>query len=285
MRTVIYGLIDPRWPDVIRYVGQTTHSRAKERLKKHRHGRPADAKTYRRHWITKIQREGVEPEMVFLIRVDSKHRNEAERAMIKRLKLAGHPLTNGTLGGDNGSLTPEVIARSLETRRYNLVHGLYRKPVWKPETRAAVNAMIAKRMVASNPMKRPEVKAKNAASQRARRKKPKYIPLTKRGTPEWKEMRTALLRAISADPQVRRKLSAALKGKPKPKHAVEKMKLRYIAKSGLVVGSTPTTLIGAARELGVDRKTIRDHAKRHGLTVQEAINYYAARAQQENEQR
>jgi len=127
MRSTIYCLVDPRQPDIYRYVGKT-QSKTRERLRKHRQIRGREReKTHRGHWIAKIQSEGVEPNLVVLLRVKTEHENEAEREMIVRLRAAGHPLTNGRPGGEGGALPPDLLARALETKRIKRAAGLYAK--------------------------------------------------------------------------------------------------------------------------------------------------------------
>jgi hypothetical protein len=80
MRITIYTLVDPRVPDIIRYVGQT--AKPKERLRKHCKAAGRDRPTYRAHWIRQLLGAGVQPQLITLLRVQERHRNAAERDIL-----------------------------------------------------------------------------------------------------------------------------------------------------------------------------------------------------------
>lgn len=219
MRVSIYALIDPRAPNVIRYVGQTAKPR--ERLRKHLRAAGRDKPTYRGHWIAKLREEGVEPVLIVMVRVDVRHRNEAERHMIRQLRLAGHPLVNGSAGGDGGALNPEIQARVNAKLRAGIRSGRYKGPMITPAQAAARNERLSRLRSdpRHNPMKRPEVRAKNAASQRARAAARGYVPkvTVKRGSPEYAAMMSVLVRARPKS--VAEKISRSLTGRTKsPAH-------------------------------------------------------------------
>jgi hypothetical protein len=277
MRTTIYGLVDPRQPDVIRYVGKTRQMLF-VRLRKHClvKGRERNG-THRGHWISALQSSGVQPVALVFFRVASKYEDQAERAMIVRLRNAGHPLTNGRPGGEGGALPPELLIRALATKRERRAAGLYQNPVWLPEVREAVNKQISARMRSHNPMMDPEVRAKNSASQRARHLARGYIPKIRkaRGSPEWLEMMRGRARELAADPLVRSAISIALTDKPKTRKHRANLAASQAAKATLFLNGTRMPLLAIARRLGIDRKTIRDRASRHKITLQEAIDFYA----------
>ncbi len=107
--TTIYTLIDPRKRDEFRYVGKTIQKPSKrlsghlydalKRTKKHSH---------RLHWLRKLIKEGVKPEIRTIERVDRDKENEREIYWIAKYREAGHNLTNATKGGEGVDFTPEV---------------------------------------------------------------------------------------------------------------------------------------------------------------------------------
>lgn len=106
---VIYGLVDPREPERIRYVGKTIHPtwRVKQHLQDARAGQPS----HRCKWIRKLLSEGTEPQLITLEVVPEADWEEAEIRWIAKLRQDGHQLTNGTDGG--GGIPPEVISQRL----------------------------------------------------------------------------------------------------------------------------------------------------------------------------
>lgn len=134
MRVLIYALIDPRFPSQLRYIGKTTQPRA--RLRKHVRAQGRDRPTHRGKWIKSILADGVEPQMIRLLMVKEKHANAAEREMIKRSLSVGHPLTNGSIGGDGGALMPEAQARATAKIRDHVKTGKI-KPPTRPEMKVS----------------------------------------------------------------------------------------------------------------------------------------------------
>lgn len=96
----VYELVDPRSPDVVRYVGITNDPR--RRL--HHHLKCRDAHTRKSRWIVALLRGGLEPRMKIV--ADQLSHDEAKRLEVRliarRLRL-GAPLTNLTAGGDGTS--------------------------------------------------------------------------------------------------------------------------------------------------------------------------------------
>jgi len=94
----LYVLFDPIEPEHFRYAGYTVH-RVKQRLSEHleeaRSGRWNH--THKNRWVNKVLRQGRTPSVRWV--GASSDPDQAERALIKRLKEEGHRLTNGTEGG------------------------------------------------------------------------------------------------------------------------------------------------------------------------------------------
>lgn len=112
IKSFIYGLVDPKYPDHIRYIGAATN---KHRPMCHlREAHSASYSTYKLNWIRKLLSENRIYTVIileeFFIDVSKSILTEAEKRHIKEKKQAGHCLTNATDGGD-GLLNP-----SLETR-------------------------------------------------------------------------------------------------------------------------------------------------------------------------
>ncbi len=118
----IYLLIDPITNE-IRYVGKTIQP-LKSRLSAHINEK---SNCHRSHWIEKLKRAGVNPEIVLLEEIDGAWPwQESERFWIKYLRAIGINLTNNTSGGDGVPDLPE------ETRAKMRLTWLGRKH--KPET-------------------------------------------------------------------------------------------------------------------------------------------------------
>ncbi len=73
----IYGLYDPRFPDVIRYVGQTRN--LEQRIVSHALTRKTDKRSL---WIQAMRKDGVLPCAKVLAVVPESQANEAERSAI-----------------------------------------------------------------------------------------------------------------------------------------------------------------------------------------------------------
>lgn len=84
MKIFIYGLVDPRQPEVIRYVGQTRN--ISNRLNGHTHQRGNGPKA---KWMQQLRRDGVKPVAVLLEETDLAGANDAETKWI--LKYYGSP--------------------------------------------------------------------------------------------------------------------------------------------------------------------------------------------------
>lgn len=95
----IYVLVDPR-DNSYKYVGKTTAT-LEYRLRQHIHD--ANRRCYehvrRFIWINELRSLGLFPE-ILLLEGDVYDWQEAEQSWIKKLRLAGHALINGTDGGD-----------------------------------------------------------------------------------------------------------------------------------------------------------------------------------------
>lgn len=98
--TYIYGLVDPREPDHIRYVGKSNNPT--RRLSKHIRG----AMNYvghnwpKEHWIRELSREGANPEHRVLLKVGRDHWEYYEKHLIEKLPEKDHELLNITNGGE-----------------------------------------------------------------------------------------------------------------------------------------------------------------------------------------
>ena len=111
-RTYIYGLTDPRFDDVVRYIGKTRVN-LHYRLRVHLNESTKGTRTHRNDWIRSVRSSGVTPSMVTIDEGvwSVEEANEREIYWIARFKDLGCDLTNGTLGGDgnNGQVySPET---------------------------------------------------------------------------------------------------------------------------------------------------------------------------------
>lgn len=100
---LIYGLVDPRTAE-IRYVGLSRHGlrRAKQHLKPT--SLRKDFLQHNRHkaaWIYEVLNAGLRPYIMVIARCETpEDLPAAERFWIEKLRQAGEPLTNKTVGGD-----------------------------------------------------------------------------------------------------------------------------------------------------------------------------------------
>jgi len=92
----IYGLYDPRDPEIIRYVGKTQMT-IQKRLQGHiDEARSNKSKTYKIHWIQKLLKENIKPLIKVLEFCDENNWQEKEIFWIAKL----NNLTNSTIGGE-----------------------------------------------------------------------------------------------------------------------------------------------------------------------------------------
>lgn len=75
----IYGLVDPREPGRVRYVGRTKCP--KRRLTQHRAFGVGDA---RRRWVRHLRQSGTRPDMIVLAQVDEGVARQTEYDFIRR---------------------------------------------------------------------------------------------------------------------------------------------------------------------------------------------------------
>lgn len=107
MTCVIYGLVDPRAAEVVRYVGYSKDT--KVRFKGHI-GESREKETSHKHkWIRKLLREGVEPVVIILEEVMPENWQLREKFWIAELRIS-NKLTNSTEGGE-GLVNPAKYIR------------------------------------------------------------------------------------------------------------------------------------------------------------------------------
>jgi hypothetical protein len=98
----LYALMDPREPDIVRYIGKTDN--ISRRLSEHIAGsRNEEAITPKDLWIKGLLKAGVSPEIKLVETVVWRYDPEwadREMACIEKYRREGHPLTNKALGGN-----------------------------------------------------------------------------------------------------------------------------------------------------------------------------------------
>lgn len=95
--TSIYSLIDPRTGE-IRYVGKANNPTL--RLRRHLRQDVVRHNNHRTHWLTQLQKEGLEPILRILEQVPSENWQFHEKKWIAKCRAEGCHLTNSTDGGD-----------------------------------------------------------------------------------------------------------------------------------------------------------------------------------------
>ncbi len=107
MRKVqIYKLVDPRYPDIVRYVGKTMMKDIKLRLAGHICS-SKELKYWSQRWVNKIMNEGVRPEIHLLEVCDESNWEEKEQFWIK--KFRSEHLTNWEDGGRSTTLRKYTV--------------------------------------------------------------------------------------------------------------------------------------------------------------------------------
>ena len=120
MTFTIYALFDEREPEVVRYIGFSR--RPSDRLQEHlQEARYSQKYSHRLHWLRKVISDNARVEWRSLVVVETAEEAAiAEIAAIKDHREAGHPLCNGTDGGEGiqgfgGVLSPDALARKAAT--------------------------------------------------------------------------------------------------------------------------------------------------------------------------
>lgn len=132
MKTLIYGLVDPRTGQ-LRYIGKSCSGFERPR----RHGSVsalAKDETYKGRWIKELHGEGLSYEIVLIQEVDREILETAEIHWIAYFRAMGCPLTNLTNGGDGCTGTKRSSATKEKIAESN------RRRVISPETRAKMSA-------------------------------------------------------------------------------------------------------------------------------------------------
>lgn len=93
----IYALVDPREPEIVRYVGKAWNVEIRRR--QHLSATHLAANTYKDRWIKKLLRAGVEPQVIIIECVLRAMWGDRERYWIAHYRRLGSRLTNSTRGG------------------------------------------------------------------------------------------------------------------------------------------------------------------------------------------
>jgi hypothetical protein len=185
---------------------------------------------------------------------------------------------NGSLGGEGGALTPELQARATAKLREKIRSGALKMPTMTPEQKAARDARLSalRSTPENNPMKRPEVRAKNAASQRARAAARGCVPKVhlKRGSPEYYAMVAERIKATRT-PEARAKQAEAMRGRPKTTSHRAAISEAARAKTALTWRGEPAFIYEIAADLGCSMDRIRFLKKRADIPWQEAADRLA----------
>lgn len=121
----VYALVDPLTPDVVRYVGSSTH--IVKRLAAHAVGYvPRNADGPKRAWLAELKKSGRKPVAIVLERVDapkaSPKMHAAERAWIERFRAAAQADLNATLtAGEREYLRGQIRKLLQENERLRVL--------------------------------------------------------------------------------------------------------------------------------------------------------------------
>lgn len=108
----IYALVDPRFPDAVRYVGKSDApwNRIKGHLIESR-----KREGWKNNWIKSLASEGVTPSMIILCAVERSESIKREKELIAAHKT--EKLTNGNDGGFGGGITPDWVRQKMSASR------------------------------------------------------------------------------------------------------------------------------------------------------------------------
>lgn len=107
MTDSIYGLIDPRRPDWVMYVGKGSEKRARSHWKEFTGG-GRGINSLLRHWFEQLRVDSIEPSFIFL-EENVSNWQEAERDWIAAWRKVNSQLCNVADGGNAPYLSPEKI--------------------------------------------------------------------------------------------------------------------------------------------------------------------------------
>jgi group I intron endonuclease len=158
MTAYIYGLVDDRDPNEIRYVGKA--SNVSVRLGEHKRNKKTHS--HKIHWINKVLSEGGDILIIVLEECSDEDWKDREIFWIAKLRSEGKRLTNSTMGGDGvlvAPRTPETLAKMSEAQRGKIV---------TQETR---QRMSESHKVAMNT---PEAKANMSAAKKGKKFTPEH---------------------------------------------------------------------------------------------------------------
>lgn len=207
----IYGLFDPE-TKLLRYIGRTRNpeQRLYQHLYQHRNWKGDE--THKIHWLSFLLERGLEPEMEILDECpedDIEELKRLEEFYINYFKFLGAPLTNGTPKSFGVvSHTPETIAKMADIQK---------------NRKAEINAKI------SNTLKGRKMSPEAYASLMKKVNSPKWkarmskIHKGKKLTEEQKQHLRSIKLGVKRSPDFCRKVSAALKGKPKSPEMIAKL--------------------------------------------------------------
>ena len=103
---VIYGLVDPRDPLKVKYVGKTKMS-LKKRLQSHIDESRKNSGTYKKNWVRKLLSENIKPNIIILKETTEENWQQDEINLISSFPN----LTNTLEGGFCGGVTVSIISQ------------------------------------------------------------------------------------------------------------------------------------------------------------------------------
>ncbi len=139
MAHLIYGLFDPREPEVVKYVGYTGYN-AEYRLQQHVAEAKQNKQNYRCNWIRSLLNVGIRPEVKVLEIVSESTWQEREKHWID---IFADSVTNGTAGGE-GLVNPsqevrDKISKTLKESGVSLGNQHRKGIAHTPESKKAIS--------------------------------------------------------------------------------------------------------------------------------------------------
>jgi len=229
----IYYLIDPRYPNEIRYVGKTI-KKLSTRLSIHLSPSSLIEKTHKNNWIKSLLNDSIKPIITLIEEVDDDKWIEREMYWINYYKSNGFNITNSTDGGEGMNNPTEETRKKLSYASKGENNPNFGKKRTK-EINDKINEIRVCVHTEETKNKLREINKGKIISQETRNK----ISKSKKGTKYTYETKLKMSnshKGIIISQETRKKLSDACSGEKNgfygKKHTEETKKLLSISKIG-----------------------------------------------------
>lgn len=220
MAHYIYGLVDPRTPEVVKYVGYTGYTIEYRLLQHIAEAKQGKHQSYKNNWIRKLLNEGVKPETILLEEVSNEPVNLWQEREKYWIDFYASTVTNGTIGGE-GLTNPTQEVRDQIAAKCRIISqgNQYRKGiVHTDESKKAISESLKNSSDFKNAMlKFKGVDRHSKMTDEQKRQKAENISKAKTGKKR---------KPFSEETKL--KMSEAKKGKILPSASAKKLGSRFI---------------------------------------------------------